>query len=110
MADGPSVYACFHPPAGILPSDGWDGEPVQRECHHSVLIINSSFFVYLLPLAQNSNVVELYNRLMKSEDQPTFYDSGIGTYVNDSKPWKSWFSLHAWKRGFDPALDEAVAR
>ena len=86
-----------------------DSEPVQRECQHFVLIINSAFFVYLLPLAQNSNVVELYSRLVKSKDQLTYYNSGIGTYVKDSKSWKSWFSLRAWKQGFDHALDEAVA-
>ena len=36
-------------------------------------------------MAQNSNVVELYSRLTKSEHQLTYYNSGIGTYVKGSK-------------------------
>jgi hypothetical protein len=34
---------------------------------------------------QNTNVVELYTRLEKSDKQLTYYDSGIGTYVKGSK-------------------------
>ena len=37
---------------------------------------------------QNTNVVELYSRLVKDDKQLTFYNSGIGTYAKPS--WKSW--------------------
>ncbi|EJD35477.1 hypothetical protein AURDEDRAFT_20835, partial [Auricularia subglabra TFB-10046 SS5] len=37
---------------------------------------------------KNTNVVELYSRLEKSDEQLTFYNSGIGTYAKPS--WKSW--------------------
>ncbi|EJD39377.1 WD40 repeat-like protein [Auricularia subglabra TFB-10046 SS5] len=36
----------------------------------------------------NTNVVELYSRLEKNDNQLTFYNSGIGTYATPS--WKSW--------------------
>ncbi|KAI0038905.1 WD40 repeat-like protein [Auriscalpium vulgare] len=32
---------------------------------------------------KNTNVVELYKSLIKDDDQLTYYDSGIGTYVSD---------------------------
>lgn len=37
---------------------------------------------------KNTNVVELYHRLIRDENQLTFYISGIGTYATPS--WKSW--------------------
>ncbi|EJD35469.1 hypothetical protein AURDEDRAFT_43339, partial [Auricularia subglabra TFB-10046 SS5] len=37
---------------------------------------------------KNTNVVELYSRLIKDDKQLTFYNSGIGTYAEPS--WKSW--------------------
>ncbi|EJD37496.1 WD40 repeat-like protein [Auricularia subglabra TFB-10046 SS5] len=37
---------------------------------------------------KNTNVVELYSRLVKDGSQRTFYNSGIGTYAKPS--WKSW--------------------
>ncbi|EJD54254.1 WD40 repeat-like protein [Auricularia subglabra TFB-10046 SS5] len=37
---------------------------------------------------KNTNVVELYSRLEKSDGQLTFYNSGIGTYAEPS--WRSW--------------------
>ncbi|EJD37470.1 hypothetical protein AURDEDRAFT_73151 [Auricularia subglabra TFB-10046 SS5] len=37
---------------------------------------------------KNTNVVELYSRLVKDETQLTFYNSGIGTYAKPS--WRSW--------------------
>ena len=38
-----------------------------------------------LILAQNSNVVELYSRLIKDKKQLTYYNSGIGTYMKGSR-------------------------
>ena len=60
-----------------------------------------------ISLAQNSNVVELYSRLKKNKHQITYYNSGIGTYVKDSKSWLSW---DAWKQSFRHGLDMAIAR
>jgi hypothetical protein len=62
--------------------------------------------VFLNFLAQNSNVVELYSRLVKSNKQMTYYNSGIGTFVKDSK---SWLSYGAWKQSFNHGLDMAIA-
>ncbi|KZV83395.1 WD40 repeat-like protein [Exidia glandulosa HHB12029] len=37
---------------------------------------------------RNTNVVELYSMLDKSDSQVTFYNSGIGTYAQPS--WRAW--------------------
>ena len=34
--------------------------------------------------AQNTHVVELYSRLVADDDQLTYYNSGIATYVAES--------------------------
>ncbi|KAF8878556.1 hypothetical protein BD779DRAFT_1772141 [Infundibulicybe gibba] len=36
----------------------------------------------------NTNVIELYDRIVKSENQLTYYNSGIGTYAKPS--WRSF--------------------
>ncbi|KAJ7613528.1 hypothetical protein FB45DRAFT_759109 [Roridomyces roridus] len=54
--------------------------------------------------AQSSHVVEFYSRIMKSENQPSYYTSGIGTYAKKSGPIKrisafvknKWASVTAW--------------
>ncbi|TFK31276.1 hypothetical protein BDQ12DRAFT_619143 [Crucibulum laeve] len=35
----------------------------------------------------NTNVVEIYHRIVKSERQRTYYNSGIGTYIAPASPW-----------------------
>lgn len=52
---------------------------------------------------QNTNIVELYSRLVKSKDQLTYYNSGIGTYVKDSKSFK------ALRQSVYHTLDKAFA-
>ena len=52
---------------------------------------------------QNTNVVELYKRLQKNEKQLTYYDSGIGTYVEES------FSIRAALQFIYYAIDMAIA-
>ncbi|KAF8328988.1 hypothetical protein F5887DRAFT_897308 [Amanita rubescens] len=52
----------------------------------------------------NTNVVELYSRVIESENQLTYYNSGIGTYANLS--WASWSS---WRQWFDNIVDLAIA-
>ncbi|KAF8957462.1 hypothetical protein BDZ97DRAFT_1846327 [Flammula alnicola] len=54
----------------------------------------------------NTNVVELYSRLLKNRNQMTYYNSGIGTYVKDSK---SWLSYAAWKQSLSHTIDMAIA-
>ncbi|KAF9060378.1 WD40-repeat-containing domain protein [Rhodocollybia butyracea] len=54
--------------------------------------------------AKNTNIVELYSRLVKSKDQLTFYNSGIGTYAKPS--WRSW---GYWKQVIMNKLDLAFA-
>ncbi|KDR67100.1 hypothetical protein GALMADRAFT_80066 [Galerina marginata CBS 339.88] len=58
---------------------------------------------------ENSNVVELYSRLVKDADQLTYYNSGIGTYVKHSEGWRSWLSLFSWWQAFVHAIDMATA-
>ena len=49
-------------------------------------------------MLQNTHVVELYSRLEKNDEQLTYYDSGIGTFVAHS----NWIGLliqmiiHIW--------------
>ena len=52
---------------------------------------------------QNSHVVELYSQLVANEDQLTYYDSGIGTYVAESNIF-----VRAWQ-WLENALDMAIA-
>ncbi|KAJ3889763.1 hypothetical protein GG344DRAFT_51003, partial [Lentinula edodes] len=52
----------------------------------------------------NSNVVELYSRLVKNKTQLTYYNSGIGTYARPS--WTSWSYL---KQVFNHTVDMAIA-
>ncbi|KAH9485828.1 hypothetical protein JR316_0002743 [Psilocybe cubensis] len=51
---------------------------------------------------KNTNIVELYSRLVKDEGQLTYYNSGIGTYVPDSASWASFsqFISHQWDKAF----------
>ncbi|KAJ8496021.1 hypothetical protein ONZ45_g12615 [Pleurotus djamor] len=55
--------------------------------------------------AQSSNIVEIYSRLFKLEDeQLTFYNSGIGTYAKPS--FRSW---KYFRQVFDHTVDTAIA-
>ncbi|KAI0039155.1 WD40 repeat-like protein [Auriscalpium vulgare] len=53
---------------------------------------------------KNTNVVELYSRLYKDDDQLTYYDSGIGTFVKESL-----ISPAYWKQVIDNMIDTAIA-
>ncbi|KZV99911.1 WD40 repeat-like protein [Exidia glandulosa HHB12029] len=53
---------------------------------------------------KNTNIVELYSRLVKDRTQRTFYNSGIGTYATPS--WKSWTY---YKQVVDHKIDLAIA-
>ncbi|EIN03683.1 WD40 repeat-like protein [Punctularia strigosozonata HHB-11173 SS5] len=52
---------------------------------------------------KNTNVVELYSRLVDSNEQLAYYDSGIGTYV------KERFSLRYVAQVIDHTIDMAIA-
>ena len=73
----------------------------------SVNVLSYSFIVLwrsALKTFQNTNVIELYNRLEKDDRQVTYYDSGIGTYAQPS--WKSW---KYWKQVVNHKIDLAIA-
>ncbi|RXW20413.1 hypothetical protein EST38_g5445 [Candolleomyces aberdarensis] len=53
----------------------------------------------------NTNVIELYNLIVKGKQQRTYYNSGVGTFANSS--WLSWTS---WSQAIDNKLDQAVAK
>ncbi|KAF8873266.1 hypothetical protein BD779DRAFT_1452053, partial [Infundibulicybe gibba] len=52
----------------------------------------------------NTNVIELYDRIVKNDDQLTYYNSGIGTYA---KP--SWRAFGYWKQVLANMIDLAIA-
>ncbi|KAK7050987.1 hypothetical protein VNI00_005099 [Paramarasmius palmivorus] len=53
---------------------------------------------------KNTNIVELYSRLVKDQNQVTFYNSGIGTYATPS-----WRSFAYYKKVIGHKLDLAIA-
>ncbi|KAG8719113.1 hypothetical protein FRC09_011604 [Ceratobasidium sp. 395] len=53
---------------------------------------------------KNTNVIELYSHIVKSDTQLTYYNSGIGTYA---KP--SWRSLSYLKQVVSNGIDLAIA-
>ncbi|KAE9400694.1 WD40 repeat-like protein [Gymnopus androsaceus JB14] len=53
---------------------------------------------------KNTNIVELYSRLVKGDGQLTFYNSGIGTYAEPS-----WKSLSYYRQVIANYLDLAFA-
>ena len=62
------------------------------------------FFIQVL---QNTNVIELYSRIIKDDKQHpqlTYYNSGIGTYARPS-----WRSYTYWKQVLDNKIDLAIA-
>ncbi|KAJ6511653.1 hypothetical protein DFH09DRAFT_941969, partial [Mycena vulgaris] len=53
---------------------------------------------------RNTNVIELYARIVKNDTQLTYYNSGIGTYARPS-----WRSYQYWKQVVDNHIDLAIA-
>ncbi|KAJ7135949.1 hypothetical protein C8R44DRAFT_608626 [Mycena epipterygia] len=53
---------------------------------------------------KNTNVIELYARIIKNDSQLTYYNSGIGTYARPS-----WRSYKYWKQVIDNHIDLAIA-
>lgn len=58
----------------------------------------------MLPIPQNTNVIEIYGLLKKDARQLTLYNSGVGTYAQPS-----WKSLAYWKHCLGDKFDLAVA-
>lgn len=63
-------------------------------------------FILLDILQKNTNVIELYNLILKEEDdnQHTWYNSGIGTYARPS-----WKSLKYCRKVLYHKIDLAIA-
>lgn len=61
------------------------------------------FWILTTKLLQNTNVIEIYSQLVKSGEQLTYYNSGIGTYA---KPSWTWSYL---KQALDNSIDLAIA-
>ncbi|KAG9122482.1 hypothetical protein FRC07_001110 [Ceratobasidium sp. 392] len=53
---------------------------------------------------KNTNVIELYSHIVKSDTQLTYYNSGIGTYAKPS--WRSWSYM---KQVVSNGIDLAIA-
>jgi uncharacterized protein (DUF2235 family) len=54
-------------------------------------------------IVQNTNVVELYSRLVKDQTQLAYYDSGVGTYAKES------LSFRYARQVIDHTIDMAIA-
>jgi uncharacterized protein (DUF2235 family) len=63
-----------------------------------------SLLNFTLTLSQNTNVIELYARIIKDDNQLTYYNSGIGTYARPS-----WRSYKYWKQVINNNIDLAIA-
>ena len=50
---------------------------------------------------QNSNIVELYSKIIKDDDQLTYYNSGVGTYATHG--------ILSHTRWVSNILDQAIA-
>jgi uncharacterized protein (DUF2235 family) len=57
-----------------------------------------------IPFLQNTNVIELYHRIIKDDTQLTYYNSGIGTYARPS-----FASIAYWKQVLNNKIDLAIA-
>jgi len=69
--------------------------------------INSKFFgITMNVFKQNTNVIELYNLILKAvnDNQQTWYNSGIGTYARPS-----WKSFNYYKKVLYHKIDLAIA-
>ncbi|EPQ52322.1 hypothetical protein GLOTRDRAFT_18414, partial [Gloeophyllum trabeum ATCC 11539] len=55
---------------------------------------------------QYSNVVDLYGRIEKNDEQRMYYNSGVGTYAT---PSPRWWSPHILKRAVGSVVDLAIA-
>ncbi|KAI0047583.1 WD40 repeat-like protein [Auriscalpium vulgare] len=53
---------------------------------------------------KNTNVVELYSRLANDAEQLTYYNSGIGTFVKESRTSPAF-----WKQTINHGIDTAIA-
>jgi len=60
--------------------------------------------IFTVSSSQNTNVIELYRQVVKSDNQLTYYNSGVGTYPKPSRK-----SLSNMIKAFDNAVDLVVA-
>jgi hypothetical protein len=83
----------------------WYLEPVRREgmCLGRAVLLYYSLLTFL---KKNTNVIELYNLILKevNDNQKTWYNSGIGTYARPS-----WKSLKFYKQVLYHKIDLAIA-
>jgi hypothetical protein len=79
-------------------------EPVRTE--GLVFKVGTAIFLIDVFCGKNTNVIELYNLVLKEEEdnQRTWYNSGIGTYARPS-----WKSLKYYKQALYHKIDLAIA-
>ncbi|KAE9399728.1 WD40 repeat-like protein [Gymnopus androsaceus JB14] len=88
-------------PPNVTNKDGHDGSCKCGTKRNLVVCIDGTSNKFG---AKNTNIVELYSRLVKDDRQLTFYNSGIGTYAEPS-----WKSPSYWKQVITNKLDLALA-
>ena len=104
--ESPKNLKCKCPASGralIVCIDGTANQfsvKVSSKYVYSNLVLTFDIFRAIF---QNSNVVELYSRVVKDDNQLTYYDSGIGTYVKPSQRFS-----RMWQRLYN-AVDMAIA-
>ncbi|KIK52358.1 hypothetical protein GYMLUDRAFT_180225 [Collybiopsis luxurians FD-317 M1] len=114
---GPTKYPFSQPAVKSVPWDARKYKPRGGEenvCSCSTQLSSRNLVVCIDGTSnqfsvKNTNVIELYSRLVKDEKQLTYYNSGIGTYVKDLDGWRSWISYEAWKQSFLHTSDLAIA-
>lgn len=84
----------------------WDLQPIRRK--GTTVIPNSDRFLRLnsdfaIPFSQHTNIMRLYDHLIKDDNQIVFYHSGIGTYTRPSEKSMSWY-LQVLGRSIDLAI------
>ncbi|KAE9400679.1 WD40 repeat-like protein [Gymnopus androsaceus JB14] len=92
------------PGTSFEPQSGPDGPLVPKEDSHAESCKCNNKRNLVVCISMNTNIVELYSRLVKDDNQLTFYNSGIGTYAEPS-----WKSLSYWKQVIANYLDLALA-
>lgn len=77
-------------------------ESIRSQGMYIVVICNIYHNPLILFKLKNTNIVELYSRLVKDDTQLTYYNSGIGTYVPDSSSLSSFtqYLSHQWDKAF----------
>ncbi|KAI0052938.1 hypothetical protein FA95DRAFT_1601309 [Auriscalpium vulgare] len=83
------------------PSCKCSAPPLGKKSRNLVVCIDGTANQFSM---KNTNVVELYSRLENDDGQLTYYNSGIGTFVKESRTSPAY-----WKQVISHGIDTAIA-